>query len=184
MAAREDGRLKIEDGKAARNGVTRPTMRVVNRGVSVAQCFFLKAVFVCFPFPAVRGFQNVIPACELPAASRCSSYYPCMTRSAGQHIMTFAVLARKRARPIYRPGRCQPKGATGARRFKLSFRLHQVSGVRWFSRSAGALSPDHLPAKVCRFSALGFPTPQIHRHLPRDGHNGFLARSLVGFGLA
>jgi hypothetical protein len=71
----------------------------------------------------------VIPACESPASSRCSSYYPCMTRAAGQHTMTFAVLARKRARPIYRPGRYQPKGAPGARRFKLSFCLHQVSGL-------------------------------------------------------
>jgi len=84
-------------------------MRVVNRGVSAAPSFFLKVVFVGFPFSAVRGFQNVIPACESPARSRCSSYYPCMTRTTGQHLMTFAVLARKRARPIYQPGRCQPK---------------------------------------------------------------------------
>src|SRR5712691_114072 len=81
----------------------RPTMRVDNRGKRVAQCFFLKAVFVFFPFPAVRIFQNVIPASESPASSRCSSYYPCMLRFGKQHTMTFAVLARKRARPIYQP---------------------------------------------------------------------------------
>jgi hypothetical protein len=102
--------------------------------------FFLKAVFVfcLFSFPGGSGFSKRYPGLRVAGRSRCSSYYPCMLRIRKQHTVTFAVLARKRARPIYQTGRCQPKGAPGARRFKLSACLHQVLSVwvRGFGRVA------------------------------------------------
>ena len=157
-------------------------MRVVKRGECVGQSFFLKrGVGLClFSFPGGSGFQDVFPAAAAPASSRCSSSYPGRLRLGKQHRMTFAVLARKRARPIHQAGRGQPQGRTGARRFKSSGGLQGVLVVR----RGDSLGPDHHPAQGGRLGALGFPPPQVHGPLPRKGHDGFPARALAGLGLA
>ena len=86
-------------------------------GICAERTFFLSLKASClFSFPADSERQNVFLA-TAAAGGRCSSCYPCSAPQ-GRHHLTHAVTARKRARPISKAGRCQPKCGSGRAPFQ------------------------------------------------------------------
>src|ERR1017187_49063 len=98
-------------------------MSSVKSGEALRQVFFLKAVFVFVPFrlyPSFETFSRLLATVQAvaPPAIRARPF-------AGRHQLTRAVTAKKRARPISKPGRCQPQCASGRAPFQiLSVCLH------------------------------------------------------------
>jgi hypothetical protein len=82
-----------------------------------------------FSFPDRSSFLKRYPGLKASGVSRCSSYYPCRLRFQQPHTMTFAVLARKRARPIYQTGRRRPQGAYGHAPFQI-VSIHRFQGFK------------------------------------------------------
>ena len=52
------------------------------------------------------------------------------------------------------------------------------------SPGGGGLRADHRPAQGRGLGPPGAPAPQVHGHLPRHRHDGFLLRRLAGLGVA
>jgi hypothetical protein len=114
--------------------------------------------------------------------SRCSSCYPC-TAPQGRHQLTHTVTARKRTRPISESGRGRPQFRSGRVPFQ-SFWIGSWHGLRWSVLTDQCqLDADHLPPQVSGLDPPGTPAPEIHGHLPRDRHHGFLAGGAGRFGV-
>jgi len=126
-------------------------------------------------FPSVPGIETF--SWRRNGLSGCSSCYPC-TAPQGRHKLTHTVTAKKRARPISKPGRCQPQCAYGRVPFQiLRSELHAL--VAAGSPSAGSRSscrPQHDPAQIGGLDLARAPAPQVDRQLPGHRHDGFLAR--------
>jgi hypothetical protein len=158
-------------------------MSCVKRGRCVFPSFFsyFKSSSL-LSFRASPSFRKRFPGGGGRLFSRCSSCYPC-TAPQGRHTLTPAVIARKRARPISKSGRCQPQCVAGRAPFQIfSDSFHACGGGQ--SKSQRVRSSDHDPTQLFRLHSPGAPAPQIHRHLPGDGHDGFLPGGFAGLGIA
>ena len=101
----------------------------------------------------------------------------------GRHKLTHRVIARKRARPISKSGRCQPQCGCGRAPFQ-NCSVGLWHGLKLRSGLSGqALNSDHLPAQVLGFYSSGAPAPQIHGQLAGHGDDGFLAFGSGGSGV-
>lgn len=158
-------------------------------GASAHVFFSLKASFL-FSFPASAGFQNVFLA---PAAASAVALPAIRARTLqrGRHLLTLAVTARKRARPISKAGRCQPKCGSGRAPFQifpacLHRGLYNIIGTgrKLLLSVFWPLQAHHLPAQVGGLDPPGAPAPQVNRHLSGHGHDGFFARGFGRLGMA
>ena len=89
--------------------------------------FFLKSFFFGFPFQLgsrLEAFSWHWQRCQ-PLLYLLSVHGP----EQGRHPLTCPVTAKQRARPIYRTGRCQPKGCGGRAPFQI-FSLHLLQGSK------------------------------------------------------
>ena len=73
--------------------------------------------------------------------SRCSSCYPC-TALKGWHHLTHTVTARKRAHPISKTGRCQPRLSNGRATFQ---NLSSSAGQSFHFSGSSKIRPPPFP---------------------------------------
>ena len=140
--------------------------------------FYLKSVFF-FSFPAwSRVVWKRLPGAASQPLSEVVAPPAIRARPRRErHLLTLAVTTRKRARPISRSGSLPtPCGVRARAVSNLSpVAFMRLQSIQTLSRRP--LSLEHDPAQFLGARPAGAPAPQVHGHLPRHGHDGFLARA-------
>ena len=144
--------------------------------------YYMSFCFLGFPFPTGRSVFKRSPGWGNGQAIA----HPAIRARPGQgrHQLTHRVIARKRARPISKSGRCQPQCGCGRAPFQI------VSVDLWHGFTASgyseprSLDSGHFPIQLSGLDLAGLPAPQIDGQLAGHGHDGLLAFGSSGFGIA